>query len=197
MFLMCQIISKYKPFISHLIPTKTGNANSEIDSILEQIKKQSYSSNFLVKYISMDGDSHYSPFFRQQFDKLFQLYLENDLDSFNLKFTEFLAILITDPLHIWKNLRTRIFHVVIINPYVSSNSFTASTLNNVLDLGPILLDKSQVAKMRDEFATGLFNFKNAFELFDKYTKESFCYIFLTALWFKPILNVHISPDSRI
>ena len=194
---MCPIISKYKPFIVHLVTAKTGNANSAIDDILKKIKEKSQSTNFPVKYISMDGDSHYSPFFREQFDKLFQLYLENDLDGFNKQFDEILPILISDPLHIWKNLRTRLFLDIVINPFVDANSINATKLNSILDLGPILSDKSQVAKMRDEFAIGLFNFKNSLELFNKYTRESFVYIFIVALWVESLLNVHLSPESRV
>lgn len=119
------------------------------------------------------------------------------MDTFNLKFSELFPIFSTDPLHIFKNLRTRLFRDIVINPFVSSNSVTASKLNQILQLGPILSDSSQVAKMNDDFAIGLFNFKNSIELLNKYTKESFFYIFVGALWVEALQNVHLSPDFRI
>lgn len=197
MFLFCPIMTKIKPFISHLHASKSGNADTAIDNKIGQIKIKSKFSNFRIKYISFDGDAHYSKFFKDQFDKLFVLYKENDLDAFNIKFEELLPLFITDPLHIWKNLRTRLFFKIVINPFVSSNSVTASQLDAVLHLGPILSDKSQVAKMNDDFAIGLFNFKNSLKLLNDYTKESFFYIFLVALWVEALLNIHLSPDSRI
>ena len=197
MFLFCPVITKYKPFLGHLFPSKSGSANSNIDSIIDQIKFKSTFSNFQIKYISIDGDPHYSKFFRSQFDKIFKLYLENDIDNFNMLFKELLPLFTGDPLHIFKNLRTRLFHNVVINPFAPSNSITASNLNKVLQLGPILSDNSQVAKMQDGFAIGLFNFKNSLKLLKNYTKESFFYIFLISLWVESLQNIYFSPDSRI
>lgn len=197
MFLFCPVLTKFKTFLGHLYPAQSGSANSMIDSLINQIKIKSSFSNFQIKYISIDGDAHYSKFFRAQFDNLFKLYKEKDMNEFNLLFEELLPLFSTDPLHIWKNIRTRLFHNIVINPFIPSNSVNASKINQVLQLGPILTDNSQVAKMQDDFAIGLFNFKNAFLLLQKYTKESFFLIFIVSLWVEALQNINLSPDCRI
>ena len=78
-----------------------------------------------------------------------------------------------------------------------SNSVSATKLSSILGLGLVLTDKSHLSKMRDEFAVGLFNFKNALILLKSYTKESFFFIFVTALWVESILNDNLLPSSRI
>lgn len=72
-FLVCLLNTKYKPFIIHLKPTKTGNASQEIDDAIQNIQKSSMKSNFLIKYIAVDGDSNYSKFSKDQFDKVFDI----------------------------------------------------------------------------------------------------------------------------
>ena len=51
--------------------------------------------------------------------------------------------------------------------------------------------------MRDKFAIGLFNLKNAKELLTKYSTESFFFIFLNSLWVESLLNEYISPETRV
>lgn len=85
-------------------PTKTGNASQEIDDAIQNIQKSSMKSNFLIKYIEVDGDSNYSKLSKDQFDKVFDILwavddfddLEKTISDVHLYFS-----FIADPLHVF------------------------------------------------------------------------------------------------
>lgn len=199
LFLVCPLDLRFKPFIIHLKKNLNGNGNFEIDALINEIKEMSKETNFPINYCAVDGDSHYSHFFREQFNTIIQLINENsDLDMLNEKISKLPYIFISDPLHIWKNQRSRVLNnKIVVNPYKKSRYVTGLNINKVLNLGPILNDFSNLSKMRDKFAIGLFNFKNAKELLEKYSIESFFFIFLNSLWVESILNEFISPKTRV
>lgn len=84
--MVCPLNTEYKPFIVHLKSNKNGIANDEIDNAIKQIQKDSISTNFPIKYIAVDGDSHYSHSFKEQFDKIFNFLCQlNDFDLLDEK----------------------------------------------------------------------------------------------------------------
>ena len=199
LFLICPLDVRYKPFIIHLKKNINGNANLEIDSLINEVIEKSKETNFPINYCAVDGDSHYSHFFKNQIDTIMQLINDfKDLDMLNEEISKLPYIFISDPLHIWKNQRSRVLdNKVVVNPHIKSRYVTGLNINKVLELGPILTDFSNLSKMRDKFATGLFNFRNSKELLTKYSMESFFFIFLNSLWVESLLNIYISPDTRI
>lgn len=72
--MVCPLNTKYKPFIIHLKTNKTFNANEEIDEAIKKIQKELISTNFPIKYVAVDGDSHYSHSFKEQFNKILTFY---------------------------------------------------------------------------------------------------------------------------
>ena len=122
---------------------------------------------------------------------IIHIFLKNQIDTM-------IQLLNENPLHIWKNTRSRVLdNKIVINPHVKSRYVTGLNINKVLQLGPILNDFSNLSKMRDKFAIGLFNLKNAKELLTKYSTESFFFIFLNSLWVESLLNEYISPETRV
>ena len=122
---------------------------------------------------------------------IIHIFLKNQIDTM-------IQLLNENPLHIWKNTRSRVLdNKIAINPHVKSRYVTGLNINKVLQLGPILNDFSNLSKMRDKFAIGLFNLKNAKELLTKYSTESFFFIFLNSLWVESLLNEYISPETRV
>lgn len=198
LFLVCPLDKRYKPFIIHLKKTLTGNGCAEIDSLICTIQEQSKKTNFPIRYCAFDGDSHYSHFFRSQFDFLFKLINDiEDINELNERLDELDFLFITDPLHLWKNQRTRVLvNKIVVNPYKKSRSITGLDINKILNLGPVLTDFSQLSKMRDNFAVALFNLKNANELLTNYSEEGFFFFFINSLWVEALLNEHISPQNR-
>lgn len=83
------------------------------------------------------------------------------------------------------------------NPFEKCHSIQKDDIDKILNFGPILNDTSQVSKMCDEFAVGLFNLDNSFKLLSKSTIENFFYIFITGSWVELLLNISISPLTRI
>lgn len=70
---------------------------------------------------------------------------------------------ISDPLHLYKNWRSRILNnKVVINPYVNCASINSKGINIEIKLGSVLEDKSTIGKMRDIYPVTLFTFKIIF-----------------------------------
>lgn len=66
-------------------------------------------------------------------------------------------IWITNPLHIFKNGRSWIINnKVLINPEIPDQFVNSEDLNEILNLGPALLDKSLVGKLRYIYPISIF-----------------------------------------
>ena len=71
---------------------------------------------------------------------------------------------------------------IVPNPFEKCHSIQKDEIEEILKLGPILNDDSQVSKIRDEFAFGLFNLDNSSTLLKSSTFENFFYIFISGCW---------------
>ena len=85
---------------------------------------------------------------------------------------------------------------IVINPFSKASSINSFYINEILNLGPFLDDRSSVGKMRDAYPVSLFNFQNAIIFLENNKFEAFSYIFIYALWNKAILNVNLHPFTR-
>ena len=54
---------KYTKLFLTIKKNTTGYSGAEIDSLICTIQKQSKNANFIIRFCSFDGDSHYSHFF--------------------------------------------------------------------------------------------------------------------------------------
>lgn len=196
-YLVCPINHKYKPFIVHLHPHQNGQANKDIQDNINIILQKFENSIFDIRYISCDGDTFYQSSFDSQFNEFMKHYhqgMHSELFQF-IRTSK--SIWISDPLHLWKNCRTRLlFNQIVMNPFSDSSSINAQKINQILELGPILSDYSSIGKMRDGYATALFTFVNSLKLLEIKDNTSFVYIFITALWNEALLNTHLSPRTR-
>ena len=196
-YMIIPINYKYKPFIVHMHPHKNGQANEEILNNIKSIKEKFNNTIFDIKYISCDGDSFYEHSFDTQFDAFINNYNEENPTQLFELIKELDLIWISDPLHLWKNGRTRLlFNQIVINPFDDSSSITVEKLDKILETGPILNDKSSIGKMRDGYATSLFTFINSLKMIENGDVASFIYILIFALWNEAILNPHIKPQTR-
>lgn len=195
LFLINPLDSTEKPFIIHIYFCNTGNAGCYVDMVIDYIVKISSETRFNIKYVSTDGDTHYS--FRYKNQIVFQKgsdisTYENVRSIISCSSTLFVG----DSLHLLKNFRSRILNNnIVINPFIKSASFNALTLNNILEIGPPLTDLSSIGRMRDSYPIQLFNFRQCSKL-DINMKEIFFYLFTNSLLVEGLFNPELSPYTR-
>lgn len=64
-------------------------------------------------------------------------------------------------------------------------------------LFPLLKDTSTLGKMRDEYATNLFNFQTTFGLYSSSISVTFIYFLIYSLYHEALLNPNFSNQTRI
>lgn len=113
-----------------------GNANLEIDCLINEVIEKSKETNFSINYCAIDGDSHYSHFLKSQIDNIIQLIYDfKYLGMLNEEISKLPYIFISDPLHIWKNQKSHVLdNKVVVNPHIKSRYVTGLNINNVLGL---------------------------------------------------------------
>ena len=75
-------------------------------------------------------------------------------------------------------------------------SLIAEILNSILDLGPVLLDRSSVGKLRDIYPITLFTLNNSLKVLYNNQVDCFFYLFTYSLWCEALLNPLFSPATR-
>ena len=196
-YMLIPLNTNYKPIIVHLHNSPTGAANETVSEKLDQIYESLKFSKFNIKYCSCDGDAFYSKFFHFQFDDIVSIFQSENRHNYALYFEMKKYIWITDPLHIFKNGRSRILNnKVIINPEIESQYINSEDINNILNLGPALLDKSSVGKLRDIYPISIFTINNALTLLLNGKIDSFFYVFVYSLWNEALLNRNLSCETR-
>lgn len=195
-YLLCPLDSRIKPLIVHMHPSSSGNADTNVDSMIVDIITCSRRNNIEVKYVATDGDKHYSYLFQRQissFEFPSELTIENCVNMI-LPFAGHTYI--GDPLHLLKNARTRvIFNTIVVNPFKPCTTFDIFTIADLIKLKPKLLDRSPLAKMRDSLPLQMFNFSNSLKLL-KYSQEGFVYFFVYALLVESLFNTEINITTR-
>ena len=197
-YLLIPLNSKYKPIILHLESAQSGAANTYVSECIDLLYSKLENSKFNVKYVSCDGDSYYTKFFTEQFDEIISIFKSENRNDLSKYFENKKYIWITDPLHIFKNGRTKIMNnKVVINPEVPGKYVNAEKINDVLKIGPILTDKSSVGKLRDCYPVSLFTFNNSIRVLVSEGVDSFIYLFIYALWNESLLNKHFTAQTRL
>ena len=189
-------VTFYKNFIVHLEPSNKGNASQKIDEITSKIVKNP--SKFKIFFISVDGDLHYDQFFQKQFGRLLKLYKEGGLSNVLDNLLDDGLLFSSDFLDINKNMRNKIqSNKIIINPFIPQKTINIFSVNEIIQAGEALFDRSSIGKMRDSYPIILFTIKNSLNLLHNYTNECFFYFIIFSFWSEAQLNEHITPNTRV
>lgn len=180
----------------HLIAKENGSADKIVKNRISDIIDNLKEVGVKVLYKATDGDKGYMEWHREFFNKWWQLYRTNGIDAIFDLVNSCTEIPIADPLHIGKNMRSR-----IINGFVSvrtdgNDPFTASDVEQILKLGETLTDKSSTGKMKDFYVLELFNFPNFFKLWELNQFSIASYILPFACWFEALRNPNLAPKTR-
>ena len=100
-------------------------------------------------------------------------------------------------LHLLKNTRARLIGNTLTLNLDGSFPFDAEQMNNVLGLGPSLLDRSSKGKMRDQYALDIFNFTNFLRLAESEEWGMAFFILPYAMWVAAVTYSGFSTQMRI
>ena len=152
--------------------------------------------NVNVKYVATDGDSGYMGFHHYTNSKWWNTYSSQGLDALlDLDLDEEI-LSVCDLLHILKNARSRLLGGPLTLSCDGRNSFTAESMNEILQLGAALTDRSSYAKMRDIFPLEIFTLENVVKLVESEEWVMAFYLLPYALWVSAVRNPGLSPQMR-
>lgn len=157
--------------IVHLATSPAGSYSKDIGLIVDQVRQACNAAGLRVWFKATDGDpgvsQEHEAFYEHhvcgrdgRFASLVDkthTWLRSDNSSY---------IPIADPLHVLKNIRSRLI-TYPIQLYPNSRTSEISEMREILKIGPALSDESQIGKMRDSYVTQLFTFENVQRLLRK------------------------------
>jgi hypothetical protein len=112
--------------------------------------------------------------------------------------SEVKMIPVSDYLHHGKNYLNKIKkHPVTMSPDSFDAVLDAENLESVLQLGPALLDKSSVGRMRDSYALQLFSYANCLKCLESDYMNEVMYLIPWAIQEEVVRNPALSRDERL
>ncbi|KAK8834561.1 hypothetical protein M9Y10_019341 [Tritrichomonas musculus] len=151
------LLPQFKCIPVRLIECKSGIGNKDIVKLLIETSNELEHLKFSVHFLSFYGDHCYNEFNHSFFNSY-----EKHLQSGNL------FIIIGDPLHMMKNLKSRFLKCIISLDKSGTISFSLTDLISTLgDDKQYLKDKTQLGAMRDGLALQLFDMNNILFLLQK------------------------------
>ena len=185
----------------HLAAAPNGSYNAKIDGMAKVILSTARDVGTKIVCQATDGDpgvsrshesfysSHvfkYSGHYGNLITHIWQ-WVSNDENA---------IIPIADPLHVWKNVRSRLIsHKICL--FDGSNPIDINIIRGILDIGDALDDVTQVGKMRDGYVLKLFTFSNVTKLLQAHEYVAAFLLFPFASWILVVFSPHISYQFRL
>ena len=148
----------------HLAAAESGAYNKIIDAKSHMIMQKANEMRIRIWFRATDGD----PGVANSHNKFYEEHIYGHTSNYGrliedvwkwlcAKIDSFVPI--SDPLHVWKNIRSRFITRRIIL-FKDSPATDINEVRKKLCLGNVLDDTSQIGKMRDNYVTALFTFNN-------------------------------------
>ena len=187
--------------IVHLSASKSGAYTKDIAAITKTIIELAHKRGLRVLCRATDGD----PGVADEHTKFY----ENHIHGKSFRFSKLVEdvnqwleenpkqwIPISDPLHIFKNIRARIVsHPIRLYP--DSGKIDLAGMRQLLGLGAVLDDESQIGKMRDCYVLSLFTFRNVAVLLENKQYVTGALLFPFACWMAVIFSPAINLGFRL
>lgn len=197
LFYVMPLRSNYQSIPVHLMTRNKGNAGEDVFERLNAVICELKSMKVNIKYVATDGDSGYLVFHQQTINKWWGMCANQELDKVLRIEMGDEVFAVGDLLHILKNARSRLLSGPLTLSCDGSDSFTAERMNDVLQLGSALTDRSSHAKMRDVFPLEIFTLENFMKLTDSEEWIMAFYLLPYALWVTAVRNPGLSPQMRL
>ena len=197
LFHMLPLRLRFKPIPLHLFPFPKGNADKNIKNKINLLRKTLKELNFNVKYIATNSDTGYNIFHTELIEKWFPLFCNRGIDSAMEIFSKQDNIYVADFLHLLKNARSRILNCTISISPDGCGAFNAVDLNNALNLGVSLTDKTTHGKMKDIYPLQIFTLENFLKLIELRKFNMAFFVLPYALWVQVIRNPSMTAQMRL
>ena len=169
LFVSIPLAATLRPQVLYIKRQQNGNFNASVMAQSQLIVDKCQIYGIKPVFLSTDGDR----FLQTMHDEFFKLHVAPRCHDF-LSLTEEIYIAITktslimpvsDPLHLAKNLRGKILNHKVFVVYDNALVFTSAVdLEQVLQIGMSLQDRSQIGRMRDYYVVSLFTLENVSKL---------------------------------
>lgn len=187
--------------IVHLMAASSGSYNKTVAEVTKTIITTATEKGLRIWCRATDGDpgvskehsSFYSEFILGRSCNFLTL-MRSIYAALSKK--KDLWIPISDPLHVFKNMRARLLsHNIKLYP--GGPCTNIESLRTALALGPALNDESQLGKMRDGYVLALFTFDNVATLLKKGHYVHACFLFPFSCWIAVIFSTSIDLNFRL
>ena len=202
-FLMLLIPHDYRVHtrLIHVALAETGAYTQEIDKKVQLILDRAAKEGLRVWFRATDGD----PGVSSSHNMFYQKHIHNRTADYSQLITsvwQFLCadaqafVPISDPLHIFKNVRARFLaHPISLLP--GSIPTNVEAVRVLLGIGNALSDTSQIGKMRDKYVLRLFTLQNVSILLRAKEYTSAFLLLPFAAWITVIFNNQIDQSLRL
>ena len=185
----------------HISAQTSGSYNKTIASVTEQIIDCAHRNDLRVWCRATDGD----PGVSGEHNKFYFNHIHGKSSNFStllkrihrlLSADDSLWIPISDPLHVFKNVRSHILrHPIVLYP--NTSGVNLDCMRSVLSLGNALTDETQLGKMRDCYVISLFTFSNVAKLLEAKEYASASILFPFACWASCIFSPSLDLSFRL
>ena len=205
-FMIAPLNSKIPTKIFHIETRPNGSYNKEISDLTKEIMTKLENSGFRIWFKATDGDTGLHCEHKLFFEKFILNYSYTCFSSLinyvmnQLEKNEDMYIPISDPLHIFKNIRARIIQhriAVTLKNDKEPAIVEINMLRKISSLDKVLNDESQIGKMRDSYALKLFTFKNIMKLLDAQYYQAVLLFFPFFCWISTIFSPNLSLELRV
>jgi hypothetical protein len=205
LFMIIPLKFNWKPFPIRLKPYLHGSADQLIQQEITNLLSMLARRQCFVHFVASDGDPGYSRRHQEHFLMWFKVYVQHygqgALRALDLTLEHFSMVKdfpVLDLLHVAKNFRAKVIdYAICINPSVLMWTVSAPRLAEILNLGDVLTDTSQIGKMRDAYGLLLFTFHNAYLLLLEKRPMETLFILSIALPLASLRQEGICRDQRI
>ena len=189
--LQCELLS----IPLHLMTKNQGNTGADVLQMLKLVKSRLKDLKFNTCFVAVDGDAGYFSLHEKMFAEWWPVYCSHGLDAV-LQELNTTKLIVADPLHLAKNARSRLITGPLTMCCDGSHPFPSDMMNEILNLGPALSDRSMHGKMRDIYALQIYNLDNFDSLVRRKRLVMAFYILPYAWWMEAVRNPGLSVQMR-
>lgn len=160
------------PMVVHLQKKSNGSYDDTVANTFQGIREVYAKSGVPVWFKATDGDRYLT----SEHDAFYEKYVLPRRHDFMLlvqklhkKLCKGITMPIPDPLHYGKNLRGKIVdhQIAVVHHDETVLLINSKTLQDVLQLGDVFDDRTNLGRMRDVYVTKLFTLRNVCKLLEK------------------------------
>jgi len=192
-FYLQQLDPTQSNLLLHFYPSNSGKANQATISLLNDLKQEIENENITIVAYSADGDSAYNKMVNQIYNRVSNNFIES-IDRLD----EHETLFASDILHLLKRARYRLVSRELFCGFSNmSNKIDFIQYKGLLKLSNSVLSDHDNAKMKDEYATSIFQIKHALTLFNHEGYHETAYLLPFSMISAAVASENLSQTERL